>query len=290
MLFSRPIITERANTARLLVDADFLAYQVGSLSQFKEKQGEKDLEYVCLNEDEDTWGWIDPWNLVKWKINNELDKIYDNCNSDNAELYLTGSGNFRESVAVTKPYKGTRSSPRPYYFDAIRDYILDELDGILIEGIEADDAVSMEQTRDPDEDTMVVSMDKDLINTPGKLYNPRRRVIYNIPELLSVTHMLYQMVVGDRVDAIPGLHRRGEAWYRKNWHVDAIFEEYYRQDSSGELLNEQVNLLHMLQYGEEPGQYTGEKLYARAMEAGYGRSEISGVQPWSSEGLERAVV
>ena len=36
------------------------------------------------------------------------------------QLYLTGSGNFREQVATIQPYKGNRTQPKPPYLPDVR--------------------------------------------------------------------------------------------------------------------------------------------------------------------------
>jgi len=248
-----------ASKSELLIDADFLAYMVGSLSQHKIHPG-RECEFVLLDETTDTWVYVEPEGLVKWKVRNEIDKLLQKFDTEKFRVFLTGEGNFREKVAVTKPYKGTRQGIRPYYFKYIRDYLESEYDAWVTFGIEADDAVSIEQSRD-DAPTIVVSNDKDLKNTPGYLYSSMKDELYYITPKYAEYHFWYQMVVGDRVDNIPGIPGRGQKWFDKlnpsnSLRIVQIIDEYlYKGKSNTDLLYEQGNLLHMLRYGDVAGKW-----------------------------------
>lgn len=254
-----------ASQSELLIDADFLAYMVGSLSQHKpEKRPNTDCEFVCLDEDSDTWVYIEPEGLVNWKIDNEVNKLLQKFDTDRARVFLTGDGNFREGIATTKPYKGTRQGARPYYFSTIRQYLTDHYDAETVTGYEADDEVSIQQTMD-DTPTIIVSNDKDLKNTPGYLYSSMKDELYYVTPEYAEHHFWYQMVIGDTVDNIPGIPGRGKKWFEKLVSLDGfnhhtiieIVEEYIRKGKGSlDLLLEQGNLLHMLRYGDIPNTWT----------------------------------
>jgi len=251
-----------ASKSELLIDADFLAYMVGSLSQHKINPG-RECEFVLLDEATDTWVYIEPEGLVDWKVRNEIDKLLQKFDTDKAEVYLTGKNNFREDIAVTKPYKGTRQSLRPYYFTHIRRYLVDHYGAKVVDGYEADDEVSIQQTKD-DRPTIIVSNDKDLKNTPGYLYSSMKDELYFVTPRYAEYHFWMQMVVGDTVDNIPGIPRRGKKWFEtvckfNDNQMDAvigeILDQYMAKDGSGKLMIEQGNLLHMLRYGEKPNEW-----------------------------------
>lgn len=252
------VISSPESEVELLIDADYLAYQIGGLSQHRDQPPHVDAEWICLDDERDEWRWVEPAGLVDWKVRNELDKLLELFDTERYRVYLTGSGNFREEVAVTKPYKGTRTALKPYYFQRIRDLLVNEYGAEVITGWEADDQVSIEQMQCP-HTTVIVSNDKDLKNTPGYLYSPYKKELMRIHPCYSQYHFYKQMVVGDNVDNIPGLPRRGIKFFEdliKKYSRDGDFrkviedirEEYRAKDPTFALMREQAELLHMLRH------------------------------------------
>src|SRR5690606_25144800 len=67
---------------------------------------------------------------------------------------------FRHSVAVTQPYKGNRTAPKPEFYNELRQYMLEEVGAIMSEeGFEADDHIGMNVNRKTD---IIATIDKDL--------------------------------------------------------------------------------------------------------------------------------
>jgi len=57
-------------------------------------------------------------------------------------IILSGPGNFRDSIATIKPYKGNRDPTHiPVHYSAIRQYMIDQYCAVVIHGREADDEV-----------------------------------------------------------------------------------------------------------------------------------------------------
>lgn len=120
--------------------------------------------------------------------------------------YLTGKGNFRDAVATIKPYKGNRDpNHKPKYYKEIREYLLKNYDVELVEGMEADDAVSLRQFSNPDRSTCIVSIDKDLKMVPGYHYNPTKEEFFDQSLQDADLFFWWQMMVGDSTDNIPGV-------------------------------------------------------------------------------------
>ena len=57
------------------------------------------------------------------------------------KLYLTGGGNFRFDIATVKPYKGNRKQEKPFYLPSVRKYLETKWGAVVVEGMEADDAL-----------------------------------------------------------------------------------------------------------------------------------------------------
>jgi hypothetical protein len=124
--------------------------------------------------------------------------------------YLTGKGNFRYDVATILPYKGNRDpSHKPKYYKEIREYLVNNYDVEVVEGIEADDAISIQQFAKPDKSTCIVTIDKDLNMIPGYHYNPRTKVFWYQSLHEADKFFWWQMMVGDATDNIRGVNGIG---------------------------------------------------------------------------------
>ena len=181
---------------KALIDADWFAYAHG---------GAKDDEGNPLS-----------WPLVASRINQQIKNITDFSGADSYQLYLTGTGNFRENVATIRVYKGNRPSSKPHHFTRVRDYLTKFRGASIVEGMEADDAVSIEQYTsewrqlEPG-NTIICSIDKDLDNTPGWHYNWIKDERYWIDETTASQNFYCQLLIGDTVDNIPGLYGVGKS-------------------------------------------------------------------------------
>lgn len=181
-----------------MIDGDILVYKSA---------------FIADKYDDDSMG-----KLVAYQMK---ERIFRDLPSDERRLYLTGKGNFRESVAKTVPYKGQRPA-RPKHYQAIRGYFENLPETTVIDGMEADDALGIDQI--PGE-TVIASIDKDLLMIPGSHYNITTRAVIEAsdPGELTLTKdknrtkitgygfkwFCAQMLMGDTVDNIKGLYRVG---------------------------------------------------------------------------------
>ena len=146
---------------RPLIDADILLYEVGSVGGYPGDEEIADFSFLSAILD---------------------GKILDICDgaggTEPPTLYLTGKQNFRDAVAVTKPYKGNRKDTvKPYHTNNLKVYMKNTYDVVEADGLEADDEMSIEQVRCADKGdhidwmtTIICSRDKDLRITPGMHY------------------------------------------------------------------------------------------------------------------------
>ena len=132
-----------------LTDADLLVYELASLT----------------GDD----GEIIPVNWAISNLHNRLDTIKEKSGSDELKIYLTGKNNFRKDIATIVPYKGNRKQPKPKWYKELRFELEVNLGATVVDGMEADDAMSIEQYKAVN-DTVICSRDKDLNMVPGFHY------------------------------------------------------------------------------------------------------------------------
>ena len=164
-----------------LIDADSLIYAVG----FSSNDAEEPIALARLEQ-------------TMTELCMELD-----C--DDYKGFLTGKGNFRNAIAVTVPYKGQRTSDKPVHYQALRDHLVSSWGFTVVQGIEADDAVGIAAYALPEDETIMVHIDKDLNQFRGWHYNYRKKEKYHVTEFEGLTAFYTQILTGDRIDNIVGL-------------------------------------------------------------------------------------
>lgn len=172
--------------------------------------------------------------------------------------YLTGSTNFRNDIAVTLPYKGNRlSSAKPYYYDFLREAICKRYNGIVVDGIEADDRIAIDATAH--DNCVIVGIDKDLLQIPGVHYNYDKGKFLEIDEVTGWYNFFTQVLVGDVSDNIPGIAGIGpkkaatilapvsESIHDMYTTCHNIYLETYK-DNGNRRFDEGCGLLYLLRY------------------------------------------
>lgn len=179
-----------------LLDADIFVYRVGAVTN------DATEEYAIKAMD----NFMD--NLVLFDL--EVDE-------DEWELYLTDSkSNFRIDVAVTAPYKGNRkNTEKPKHFDALRKHLIYSWDAQLMVGIEADDMLAIRATELGEDNSVIVSLDKDLDQVVGWHHNFHKHERYYIDESTANLLLGMQFLTGDRVDNIVGVRGIGPVKARR---------------------------------------------------------------------------
>ena len=174
-----------------LIDADSLCYAVG----FSSNDAEESIAIARLEE-------------TMTELCMELD-----C--EDYKGYLTGKGNFRDSIAVTVPYKGQRISEKPVHLQALRCHLVTSWGFTVVQGIEADDAVGIAAYAVPEDETIMVHIDKDLNQFRGWHYNYKKKEKYYVTEFEGLHSFYTQILTGDRIDNIVGLKGIGPVKAKK---------------------------------------------------------------------------
>ena len=137
--------------------------------------------------------------LAIWQANEFIKRVLSDVNADTWQIYLTGDNNFR--YKLFPDYKANRrDKPKPKHLEAVKEFLVSEWTTIITDGMEADDALGINQRPD----TCICSIDKDLLQVPGKHYHFVSNRFIDISEKEGYRNFYTQLLVGDPSDNIPG--------------------------------------------------------------------------------------
>lgn len=151
-------------------------------------------------------------DVAIYRMNDLLDNILTATDATAYNAYLTGEDNFRKQIYPE--YKANRTQEKPRHLEACRYYAIKDFNAEAEHGLEADDLLGINQT----EDTIICSLDKDLLQIPGKHF----RWEMNTPQYskpsefitqteLEGTRLFYeQCLKGDRSDNVKGIEKVGD--------------------------------------------------------------------------------
>jgi len=174
-----------------LIDADSLIYAVGFSSNDVEE------------------------SIAVSRLEQTMVELCMDLDCEDYKGFLTGKGNFRDELAVTAPYKGQRISEKPVHFQALRCHLVTSWGFTVVKGIEADDAVGIAAYAVPEDETIMVHIDKDLNQFRGWHYNYRKQQKYYVSEFEGLVAFYTQILTGDRIDNIIGLKGIGPVKAKK---------------------------------------------------------------------------
>lgn len=193
----------------VLVDGDIVAYRCAASCL---RQG------VC----------VDPVEIAQVRVNDLMYRIIQETESTAYRVFIGGENNFRKEIYPA--YKANRKdTEKPPWLDACREQLVVEWQAKVVNGMETDDMLGIEQGPD----TVIASIDKDLLMIPGKHYNFVKQEFYNITELDGMRHFYFQLIMGDRSDNIPGYDGKMRVSVPK--FLQPAVNELYEMDTAEEM-------------------------------------------------------
>jgi DNA polymerase-1 len=264
---------------RVLVDADPFVYKCGFASQHTYYIGVADQgdvtdefdgltarkEFLANQTVPEMWTWYERTEVepvenalhsVKKQLEETRTKIKSRFNREPVmELYLTGVHNFREVAATIRPYKGNRKPwHQPRLKKEIREYLVEHHGAKIIHKMEADDAVSIRQTECTKQHiaSIIVSIDKDLLQVPGWHYNPDTQEFKKITQQQGCLNLYRQIITGDSTDNIAGVYKAGEKAAER-----ALTENMSEQEMVAECIEMFDNSIH--KYGPDRCGYSNAR-------------------------------
>jgi 5'-3' exonuclease, N-terminal resolvase-like domain len=130
--------------------------------------------------------------------------LWEDLDAETYQGYLTGKDNFRNEIAITAPYKGNRSAPKPKHLQLIRDYLVSAWDFQVSKGQEADDSIAIAHVEN-EYKSIIASIDKDFLQLPGNHWNFVKKEMVFVSKEEALKNFYRQVLTGDRVDNIIGL-------------------------------------------------------------------------------------
>ena len=203
-----------------LIDADTIAFTSALSSQeesellprefYSDTEWEEITSLNSYNAEEQTYRQA---NVTAGMVSarTKIQRILDKTGCKDVYIVFSGGHNFRYDVFAD--YKANRDrSLTPAGLTEIRDAMLEEFNGIICDGYEADDLVVFLREKYP-EKYLLVAIDKDVLNSvEGRHFNYYESSLYNIDmkwmEVDRLTSLIWrykQTLMGDKTDNIIGL-------------------------------------------------------------------------------------
>jgi 5'-3' exonuclease len=192
-------LTQPITTTTALIDGDIVTYRC-----------------AAANEQSDE-------GIARWQAGEMIERIIDEVQASSYIVYLTGGNNFR--FDIYPDYKANRKDMvKPRWHATIREYLCTSWNAVVSDGCEADDLMGVEQCKGP-ADTIICTIDKDLLMIPGHHYNFVKKEFRIIDEPAATQWLYYQALMGDKVDNIPGFDglMRNKVPKKMQWMIDELY-------------------------------------------------------------------
>lgn len=184
-----------------LLDADIIAYQIAATTQSAINWGDGDVQQYAY----------DP-RIVEDNIDHSIGSLIEKLKLDDVVVCLTDATNFRKTVLPS--YKMNRAgSLKPLHLTYAKEYMEKNYPTYKKPHLEADDVMGILSTHPKiiKGKKVIVSIDKDMKQIPGWLYNPDKD---KKPRLVTahegqIFHA-YQTLRGDPVDGYSGCPKVGD--------------------------------------------------------------------------------
>ena len=144
----------------------------------------------------------DPLEASLERVDYLIDRIMSESSSNSHKAFLTGSSNFRKEL--NSEYKANRKDlVPPRWLQETREHLVLGWGATVSDGNEADDELGIAQCT-ADDETIICSIDKDLLQIPGKHFNFVKNEFSTITPHQGLQNFYYQMIMGDSSDNIFG--------------------------------------------------------------------------------------
>jgi 5'-3' exonuclease len=169
--------------------------------------------------------------IAVYRVNEMIENTLAEVEASEYKLFLTSPDNFRKHIYPE--YKANRTATKPKHLQFLRDYLVESWQGTVAEKMEADDYLGINQN----ESSIICSIDKDLLQVPGKHYNIVKKEFYEIDEETGFRNFYTQLLTGDTSDNIKGIAGIGPVKAKKalasatnEYEMFCIVRDMYEND------------------------------------------------------------
>ena len=226
---------------QLIVDADMVVFRAACAA-------EKEIRW-----DDDTWTLETSMSDAKECIVTQIESIMHDLQSTEIVMVFSPPRNYRYDICPT--YKANRKGKRkPLGLSELKNWVCDNYPTIQEKNIEADDAIGVLVTGEP-EFRVAVSGDKDFGTLPVTWYNPlKKKLTITTDEEADRFHLL-QSIMGDTADGYGGVKGFGPktaekylAQHGMSW--DTVIKAYKSKGMTEEDAVLTARLARILRHGE----------------------------------------
>ena len=169
--------------------------------------------------------------IAVYRVNEMIENTLAEVEASEYKLFLTSPDNFRKHIYPE--YKANRTATKPKHLQFLRDYLVESWQGTVAEKMEADDYLGINQH----ESSIICSIDKDLLQVPGKHYNFVKKEFYEVDEETGFRNFYTQLLTGDTSDNIKGIAGIGPVKAKKalaeatnEYEMFCIVRDMYKND------------------------------------------------------------
>ena len=177
----------------LLIDGDVLAYQSAFIAQ------------ANIQWEGELWTTHSDLALAKNWVIERFEMFKEKTGADAFVIAISDKNNFRRKLNPL--YKANRRSKfAPIGLSPMRDWMAEEYGTVIYPNLEADDVIAIMATDlTPDEERIIVSIDKDFKSVPCTFYDFNRDEIHDVSVEDANKYHLMQTMAGDPVDGYKGI-------------------------------------------------------------------------------------
>lgn len=190
----------------------------------------------------------DPPEVAIWRARDMMELMLAATQATEYQVWLSDKkeNNFR--YAIYPQYKANRTQPPPKHLQTVKEFLIADWQANVSTGQEADDSLGIEQMKGFFDDekphilnTIICSIDKDLLQIPGRHYNFVKNEFQEVTPLEGLKQFYRQLLIGDVSDNIFGIYGIGKA--KAGYYINHLEKESHMFQVVRELYNDDARLL-----------------------------------------------